>query len=124
MLTKLIAAVFVLMFLVSQAAGQSTSLQGIVTDQNGAVVPDATVTATAENGVVKTVTTDKTGFYSFRALIPGSYTITASAPSLMLKDPEIVSIKSGNQTLNLQLNVFLPDQKITVEYKAEARVMI
>ena len=122
MLTKLVAGVFVVMFLVSQAVGQSTSLQGLVTDQNGAVVPDATVTATAKNGVIKTVTTDKSGFYSFRALTPGTYTITASAPSLMLKEPEIVSIKSGNQTLNLQLNVFLPDQKITVEENAEARV--
>lgn len=85
-------------------------------------MPNATITATADNSVVKTVTTDKTGFYSFRALIPGSYTINASAPSLMLKEPEIVSINSGSQTLNLQLNVFLPDQKITVEENAEARV--
>ena len=121
-LTKLIAAAFVLIFLVSQAVGQSTSLQGIVTDQNGAVVPNATVTATAENGIIKTVTTDKTGFYSFRGLAPGSYTITASAPSLMLKAPEVTSLKSGTATLNLQLNVFLPDQKIIVEDNAEARV--
>src|SRR5215213_9214319 len=108
--------------LVSQSLAQSSSLQGLVTDQNGAVVPEATVTATAQNGAVKTVTTDKTGFYSFRGLTPGSYTITASAPSLMLKESEIVSIKNGNQTLNLQLNVFLPDQKITVQDNAEARV--
>ena len=121
-LTKLIAAAFMLIFLASQAVAQSASLQGVVTDQNGAVVPNATVTATTQNGAVKTVTTDKTGFYSFRGLTPGSYTITASAPSLMLKEPEIVSIKNGNQKLNLQLNVFLPDQKITVQDNAEARV--
>jgi Carboxypeptidase regulatory-like domain len=112
------------MFSAGEAFSQSASLQGSVTDQNGAVVPNATVTATAENGVIKTVTTDKTGVYSFRGLAPGTYTISASAPSLMLKEPEIVSIKSGNQTLNLQLNVFLPDQKITVEDNAEARVGI
>jgi len=121
-LAKLIAATFVLLLFVSQGLGQSASLQGFVTDQNGAMVPSATVTATAENGSVKTVITDKTGFYSFRGLAHGSYTITASAASLMLKEPEIVSIKSGNQTLNLQLSVFLPDQKITVEDNAEARV--
>ena len=40
MLIKLIAAAFVLMFLVSLATSQSTSLPGIVTDQNGAVVPN------------------------------------------------------------------------------------
>jgi len=121
-LVKLIAATFMVTLLVSQSLAQSSSLQGLVTDQNGAVVPEATVTATAQNGAVKTVTTDKTGFYSFRGLTPGSYTITASAPSLMLKESEIVSIKNGNQTLNLQLNVFLPDQKITVQDNAEARV--
>jgi hypothetical protein len=58
-LTKLIATAFVLIFLAAQARGQSASLQGIVTDQNGAVVPNATVTATAQNGAVKTVATDK-----------------------------------------------------------------
>jgi hypothetical protein len=122
MLTKLIAAAFVLIFLAAQAVGQSASLQGVVTDQNGAVVPNVRVTATADNGVVRTAATDKTGFYSFRGLTSGSYTITASAPSLMLKEPEIISINSGSQTLNLQLNVFLPDQKISVEDSAEARV--
>jgi hypothetical protein len=71
-LAKLIAATFMLTLLVSQALAQSASLQGIVTDQNGAVVPNAMVTATAENGAVKTVTADKTGFYSFRALAPGT----------------------------------------------------
>jgi hypothetical protein len=40
----------------------------------------------------------------------------------MLREPEIVSMKTGNQTLNLQLNVFLPDQKIAVEETGEARV--
>lgn len=110
------------MSLVGHAFGQSASLQGFITDQNGAVVPNATITATNGNGVVKTVTSDKTGFYSFRSLTSGSYTITASAPSLMLKEPEVVSLKSGTETLNLQLQVVLPDQKITVEDGAEARV--
>lgn len=111
MLAKLIGATFVLTVLVSHAVPQSASLQGFVTDQNGAVVPNATVTATAENGTVKTVSTDKAGFYSFRALPSGNYTITASAPSLVLKEAEIVLLKSGNETLNLQLRVVLPDEK-------------
>jgi protocatechuate 3,4-dioxygenase beta subunit len=89
-LVKLIAATFMLTFLVSQSLAQSPSLQGLVTDQNGAVVPDATVTATAQNGAVKTVTTDKAGFYSFRGLTPGSYSITASAPSLNELEHHIV----------------------------------
>jgi len=40
----------------------------------------------------------------------------------MLKQPEVISLKSGTATLNLQLNVFLPDQKITVQDNAEARI--
>lgn len=122
MLTKLITVAFVLLLFVSQGQGQSASLQGSVTDQNGAVVPNATVTATAENGLVRTATTDKSGFYSFRGLTAGPYTINASAPSLMLKTPEVISVNSGIATLNLQLNVFLPDQKIIVEDNPEARV--
>ena len=110
------------MFLVTSAFGQSGSLRGFVTDQHGAVVPGATVTSRGPNDTVKTAITDQTGFYSISGLPPGSYSVTASAPSLVLQEPAVITLKAGVQSLNLQLSVVLPDQKITVEENAEARV--
>ncbi len=55
------------------------ALQGItgtVTDATGAIVPNATVTATNDaTGVVKTTATNSAGTYQFTDLIPGSYTV-------------------------------------------------
>jgi hypothetical protein len=119
---KLVAAMFFILLFACAGFAQSNSLRGLVTDQNGAVVPGATVTLHGPNDLIKTVTTDQNGFYSFTGLQAGRYSITASAPSLRLPEPAVISLKSGTQTVNLQLNVVIPDQRITVEENAEARV--
>jgi hypothetical protein len=64
--------------------GQATSvnggsIQGAITDPSGAVVPNATVTIVGtDTGSTKTVTTDKSGYYSVGPLNPGNYSITVS----------------------------------------------
>jgi hypothetical protein len=119
---KSVAHVFLLLVLATAAFAQAISLRGVVIDQNGAVVPNAAVTITGTNGFTKTVKTDQNGSYSIAGLTPGSYTVAASAPSLTLVEPAVISLTAGSQTLNLQLQVVLPDQKVTVEENAETRV--
>jgi hypothetical protein len=99
----------------TSVAAQAGSLRGQVTDQNGAIVVGAKVTAHGPGGQVKTATTDNGGLYSFANLPAGDYTIEASAPSLVLQEPLKVTLHAGTQTLNLQLSVFIPEQKITVQ---------
>src|SRR5437763_11544577 len=94
---------------------QTPSLHGQVTDQNGAIVVGAKVTLHGPTGQARTATTDSTGSYSFANLPPGDYTMAASAPSLALQEPAKITLKSGSQTLNLQLSIVIPEQKITVE---------
>jgi hypothetical protein len=56
----------------------TATLNGTVTDPNGAVLPNATVTATSnETGLSKTATTDESGRYTIPFLQPGTYTIKA-----------------------------------------------
>jgi hypothetical protein len=56
------------------------SIVGFVTDQSGAVVPNAKVTATNEGtGETRIVTTDAEGHYTVPNLAPTIYTITAEA---------------------------------------------
>lgn len=61
----------------------SQALQGItgtVTDVTGAVVPNATVTATNDQtSVSKSVVTSSAGTYEFNDLIPGTYTVKMEA---------------------------------------------
>lgn len=68
-------AVFAFMFCAT-GRSQSTagSVDGIVTDQSGAVLPNATVTVTNEStGEVRVVVTNSAGAYSFPNLSPGNY---------------------------------------------------
>src|SRR5690348_9566600 len=101
--------------LANNSYGQSASLRVQVSDQNGAVVAGAKVTVHGPNNLARTATTDDGGSYSFANLAPGDYTVEASAPSLALQEPAKITLHAGGQSLNLQLNVFVPEQKITVE---------
>lgn len=64
------------------AMGQQTTgeIRGTVKDQQGAVVPNVTITITGVNiGFSRTAQTDANGFYSARQIPPGTFNVTASA---------------------------------------------
>ncbi len=62
------------------AQAGSTSINGTITDQNGAVVPGATVKVTnPATGFSRTVTTNADGAYVFASILPGSYNIEVEA---------------------------------------------
>lgn len=120
-----LATVFAILFAAfcaNTVSAQTTSLRGQVTDQNGAIVVGAKVTVHGPDGQTKTTTTDNGGSFFFASLPPGDYTIEAAAPSLTLPEPARITLKSGPQTLNLQLSVVIPEQKITVEENNRAAV--
>src|SRR5207244_11644875 len=79
---KSTAYVLVLMLLISVslwAQVSTSSITGIVTDQSGAVVPNAKVEAKNDDtGVVYNGTTTSAGAYSFPSLTPGRYSITVT----------------------------------------------
>lgn len=73
--------------------GQSTagSIGGIVTDQSGAVLPNATVTvANKSTGVVRTVVTNAAGVYTVPNLPPGNYHAAATANGFAALNTELV----------------------------------
>jgi Carboxypeptidase regulatory-like domain/TonB dependent receptor-like, beta-barrel len=62
----------------AQAQATSAALQGVVTDNQGGVVPGVAVTIkNTETGLSRDVVSDEAGFYRAVALPPGSYEITA-----------------------------------------------
>src|SRR5712692_3172447 len=97
---------------------QTASLRGQVTDESGAVIPGAQVVVNGPLDFVKTATADNSGLYSFVDLPAGEYSVQASALELILPRPAKITLKPGIQTLDLQLKVALPLQKVTVQENA------
>lgn len=59
-------------------AAVTASISGTVTDQSGAAIAGAKVTATnVDTGVTTPQSTNGQGYYSFQSLLPGKYTIDA-----------------------------------------------
>ena len=96
-------------------AQPTASLRGRVTDETEAVIPGAKVKLIGSPGPARTTTTNAEGAYSFSGLAPGDYTVTASAPDLLLPQPAKISLKEGAQTLDLQLEVAPTTQQTTVQ---------
>ena len=114
-LFSILLSSLILAFTTPDVAAQTGSLHGQVTDQSEAIVVGAKVTLHGPGGQTKMVTSDRGGFYAFANLPAGDYTIEASAPSLILQEPVKVTLRTGSQTLNLQLSVVIPEQNITVQ---------
>jgi len=73
----LVAGWFCLFTFQSASASVTGSISGIVTDESGAVIAGAEITARGlETGIERSVHTDEKGFYSFLALPVGTYTVS------------------------------------------------
>ena len=83
MRVRTFAAMMVALLLASPLAAQELrgSIEGVVRDASGAVLPGATVEAKAENGAVLSTTSDAAGNYRFPAVAPGTYVVTANLAS-------------------------------------------
>lgn len=84
--------------LLAQGVG---TISGFVTDPSGAAVPNATITATfVQQQSKRVVESNAEGFYTFNALVPGAYTVTAERAGF------VRSIRTGlTLTLNQNLRV-------------------
>ncbi len=103
--------VFLASFIVGTlpAISQSTTagdINGVVTDQSGAVIVGAQVTAKSDKtGISHTTTTNKEGFYRFALLPPDTYTVNATAPNLQAETHKVqVGIGQGS-TANFAMAV-------------------
>jgi len=96
-----------LLFSAPPAAAQVTTadLTGRITDQNGAAVPNATVTArSAGTGLTRTAQTNEEGAYTITQLTPGAYEVTVEAPNFSKALSRNLELNVGTrQTLNVTL---------------------
>jgi hypothetical protein len=100
----------------------SGSVQGVVQDPTGAVVPNATVRLLNVNNQISAETkSDGAGNYTFVSLAPGSYEVTADAPGF---NKTTVKFDLGaNQNLNVPVSITLASASSSVAVTAEAPVL-
>src|SRR5258707_4780594 len=96
------------------------SIQGTVTDPQGATVTNAKVTVTNQRkGTSDTTTTNESGNYSVTHLIPDVYTIRVEAPGFKQSEQKDILV-SADAAANVPLQFQVGGTSETVEVTAEA----
>jgi hypothetical protein len=92
------------------------SISGIVTDQSGSVVPNASVTATnVDTGVKSTIRTDHQGFYNFPDLAVGNYDIDVAQPGFKTFRKTAIRIDANSAVrVDVKLEIGEIAEKVTV----------
>jgi outer membrane receptor protein involved in Fe transport len=105
-----------------QLHGQAVygSISGTVTDNNGAVVPNAAITVTnARKGTTDKTTTNESGNYSVTHLIPDVYNVRVEAPNFNAADIKGLQL-SADTILRADAQLTVGNVSQSVEVTAEA----
>src|SRR5215471_9336219 len=127
-LTRLVLtplAVAVVLVFTATAFGQSDAgrISGVLTDQNGAVVPGAVVTAKNDRtGDERSATSTDDGSYTITGLKPSTYTVTVNAASLGATANN-VQVLVG-QEFKLSLTLKPGDVRVVVDVTSGADVAL
>ena len=131
MRARTFAALMVALLFALPAAAQEQrgSIEGVVRDSSGAVLPGVTVEARTNTGVVLTSTSDSEGTYRFPSVAPGTYEVTATLQGFAPKkqgnvDVGLGQIKKVDLALGLQgvaENVQVTAESPLVDVKQSAR---
>src|SRR5262245_11494300 len=109
MRARLFAALTAILLIASPLAAQETrgSIEGIVKDSSGAVLPGVTVEAKGLTVAgTSTSVTDSTGVYRFPSLAPGVYEVTATLQGFNPAKSERVELTLGQLLkINLALQI-------------------
>ena len=109
---------FVQLTLVSPVLGQGAgaSIDGIVKDQQGGVLPGVTATLrNLDSGVTRTSTTEPDGRYRFLALPPGRYHLSAELSGFASKDVGDIQITIGlSVTQDFTMGIQAVQEAVTV----------
>jgi Carboxypeptidase regulatory-like domain/TonB dependent receptor/TonB-dependent Receptor Plug Domain len=92
------------------------TLSGLVTDEQGGPVANATISIkNAGTGVAREVTSNADGIYSAPNLLPSEYEVTVTAPGFQtLTEKGVALTVGGEQALNLKMKVGSLSQTVEV----------
>jgi hypothetical protein len=124
-LRALFLALLSLVVVVRGASGQTTTstIEGVVRDAAGAVIPGTHLTASAPSvGVERSVTTDEDGFYRVTALPAGVYTVTVTRAGFSTRTYDDLEL-TLNRTLTLDIGLEAGGVREEVEVGAGAQLI-
>jgi hypothetical protein len=109
------------------AFGQKTTgnIEGTVTDPNGAVVPNATVTAKATGstaGYSQTVSTDENGYFQFSQVPAGTYNVTATGTNFKTSNQNVLVSVDKTVPANFALEAGIGTENVTVTTDSSATI--
>ncbi|PYS86590.1 MAG: hypothetical protein DMF62_15370 [Acidobacteria bacterium] len=116
---RLLCSVLALVLAFAAAAFAQTTgtVEGAVTDPNGGVVKGATVTLTeTATGRSVTTTTNDEGFFTFRSLVPGNYSVMVAQSGFSKATAERVVVQVGTVArADIQLKVGGANENVNVD---------
>ena len=99
------------------AQGGNGQIEGVVRDEQAAVMPGATVTLrNQESGVTRVATTEADGHYRFPALLPGTYTVQVEIAGFTPQEVRDLTITIGlalSQDFTLKLSAVAESVTVT-----------
>src|SRR5215213_6745768 len=109
------------------AFGQKTTgnIEGTITDPNGAVVPNATVTAKSTGtttGYSQTVTTDSNGYFQFAQVPAGTYNVTATGTGFKTSNKSVLVSVDKTVPANFALELGAGTENVTVTTDSSATI--
>lgn len=105
---------------VTVAQQASANVNGVVSDQTGAAVPNAQVELTnVKTAVKRTTTTNNDGTYVFLNVVPGVYTMRSSAPGFTTVTQQETTLEV-NQTARFDFHLRVGATQATVTVNATA----
>jgi len=92
------------------------TISGIVSDESGAVIPNATVTITNKaTGAARTATTNAEGYYSAAALLAADYQVRVEANGFKTSLRDATVTVGGNTQVNMPMSLGGTKEVVTVE---------
>src|SRR5437762_6201987 len=109
-------SLFLALLIASPALAQTGQINGLITDNTGAVAPGATVKAVdAATGLSRDTVTGVDGRYTFAAMRPTTYDITAELTGFRTSQRKGVLLQANeNLTLNFAIEIGAIAESVTV----------
>jgi hypothetical protein len=101
-------------------AAQQTAINGRVTDPSGAVVPNAAVSATAEDGSKISSITNGAGLYQLPALRAQTYVLRLDAPGFSPAERTVTLLVGNTANVDIELQLATARSSVAVETNAVA----
>ncbi len=123
-MATLLALGALLVFLPSAYAQTTATVSGTIQDPSGGVIPDAQVNLVNEaTQDTRVVTTNGAGFFAFPSLVPGSYSVKATAKGFNPQEITGIVLHAGDSRVIPSFTLAVGTSTQTVTVKAETQII-